>query len=56
VLEGSQDRGRTAVAIQGLAAMRGVPELGRKVRETEELESRTETLERHQEGGNRWRA
>ena len=56
MLEGSQDRGQTAVAIQGLAALRGVPELGRKVRETEELESRTETLERHHEGGNRWRA
>ena len=47
MLKGPQDRGWTAVAIQGLAALRGVPELGRKVRETGELESRTETLERH---------
>jgi len=45
VLEGSQDRGRAAVAIQGLNALRGVLELERKMRETEELEERLEALE-----------
>ena len=46
VLEGSQDRGRAAVAIQGLNALRGVLELERKVRELDELEARIEELER----------
>src|SRR5215216_4886223 len=45
VLEGSQDRGRAAVAIQGFNALRGVLELERKIRETEELESRLEAVE-----------
>jgi hypothetical protein len=45
VLEGSQDRGRAAVAIQGLNSLRSVLELERKVKETEELEARIETLE-----------
>ena len=45
VLEGSQDRGRAAVAIQGLNALRSVLELERKIWEAEELESRLEALE-----------
>jgi hypothetical protein len=56
VLEGSQDRGRAAVAIQGLNALRGVLELERKVRELDELEARIEALEKPQEGGSRWGA
>jgi hypothetical protein len=56
VLEGSQDRGRAAVAIQGFNALRGVLELERKVRELDELEARIEALERPQKGGSRWRA
>jgi hypothetical protein len=54
VLEGSQDRGRAAVAIQGFNALRGVLELERKVRETDELETRIEELERAQEEGRAW--
>jgi len=54
VLEGSQDRGRAAVAIQGLNALRGVLELERKVRELDELEARIEALEEPQEGERRW--
>ncbi len=46
VLEGSRDRGRAAVAIQGFNALKGVLELERKVREVDELESRLEALER----------
>ncbi len=45
VLDGSQNRGRAAVAIQGLNALRGALELERKIRETEELEARLEALE-----------
>jgi len=45
VLEGSQDRGRAAVAIQGLNALCSVLELERKIWEAEELESRLEALE-----------
>jgi hypothetical protein len=45
VLEGSQDRGRAAVAIQGFNSLRGVLELERKVKETDELETRLEELE-----------
>jgi hypothetical protein len=57
VLEGSQDRGRAAVAIQGLNALRGVLELERKIKETDELEARLEALERDgKEGGSRWGA
>lgn len=59
VLEGSQDRGRAAVAIQGFNALRGVLELERKVKETDELESRIEELERaagEQPKGERWGA
>ena len=57
VLEGSQDRGRAAVAIQGFNALRGVLELERKIKETDELEARIEALERDgKEGGSRWPA
>lgn len=56
VLEGSQDRGRAAVAIQGFNALRGVLELERKLKETEELEARIETLEQQQRGGRSWGA
>jgi hypothetical protein len=56
VLEGTQDRGRAAVAIQGLNALRGVLELERKVRELDELEARIEELERmgDEQKGRRW--
>jgi hypothetical protein len=56
VLEGSQERGRAAVAIQGFNALRGVLELERKIKETEELEARIEALEQPQEGGRQWGA
>jgi hypothetical protein len=59
VLEGSQDRGRAAVAIQGFNALRGVLELERKLRELDELEARIEALERsagEQRGGRSWGA
>ena len=56
VLEGSQERGRAAVAIQGFNALRGVLELERKVRELDDLEARVEALEQPQEGGSRWGA
>jgi hypothetical protein len=56
VLEGSQDRGRAAVAIQGFNALKGVLELERKIKETEELEARIEALEQTREAGNRWGA
>lgn len=59
VLDGSQDRGRAAVAIQGLNALRGALELERKVKETDELEARIEELEQRQEGakgGRQWGA
>ena len=56
VLEGSQDRGRAAVAIQGFNALRGVLELERKIKETDELETRIEALEQPQEGSRKWGA
>jgi hypothetical protein len=56
VLEGSQDRGRAAVAIQGFNALRGVLELERKIRELDELEARIEALEQTREGGRAWGA
>lgn len=46
VLEGRQDRGSAAVAIQGFNALRGILELERKLRETDELEARLAELER----------
>jgi hypothetical protein len=54
VLDGSQDRGRAAVAIQGFNALRGTLELERKIRELDELEARIEALEQPQEGGRQW--
>jgi hypothetical protein len=45
VLEGSQDRGRAAVAIQGYNALRAVLEQERKLKEAEVLEARIEALE-----------
>lgn len=61
VLDGSQDRGRGAVAIQGFNSLRGVLELERKVKEVEELESRLQRLEQASEsgatkGGRKWGA
>src|SRR5215203_3920743 len=56
VLEGSQGRGRAAVAIQGFNALRGVLELERKIKETDELEARIEALELPKEGGRQWGA
>jgi hypothetical protein len=57
VLEGSQDRGRAAVAIQGFNALKSVLELKRKVKEQEEILERIEALEQSAEtakGGSRW--
>lgn len=57
VLEGGQDRGRAAVAIQSFNALRGVLDLELKVREQQELIERLEALEEQaQREGNRWRA
>lgn len=58
VLDGKTDRGRAAVAMQGFNALRGVLELERKIKETDELEARIEELERTQErdkGARGWR-
>lgn len=46
VLEGSQDRARAAVAIQGFNALRGVMDLELKIREQGEILERIEALER----------
>jgi hypothetical protein len=57
VLEGSQDRNRAALAIQGFNALRSVLELERKVKEQEEILERIEALEQSAEtakGGRRW--
>ena len=57
VLEGSQDRGRAAVAIQGFNALKSVLELERKIKEQEEILERIEALEQSAEtakGGSRW--
>jgi hypothetical protein len=54
VLEGSQERGRAAVAIQGFNALRGALELERRIKEQEEILERLEALEAAQpEGGYR---
>ncbi len=45
VLDGSQDRARVAVAIQGLNALRSALELERRAKETDALEQRIEDLE-----------
>jgi hypothetical protein len=50
VLDGTLDRGRAAVAIQGFNSLRGVLELERRVRELDQLEARLAELE--QAGGN----
>jgi antitoxin (DNA-binding transcriptional repressor) of toxin-antitoxin stability system len=59
VLEGSQERGRAAVAIQGFTALRSVLEQERKIKETEDLETRIQALEDLQpaksKGAHRWR-
>jgi hypothetical protein len=59
VLEGSQDRGRAAVAIQGFNALRATLEQERKIKETEDLETRIQALEDLQpaksKGAHRWR-
>jgi hypothetical protein len=60
VLEGSQDRGRAAVAIQGFNALRAALEQERKIKETENLEARIQALEDLQPAKskgthNRWR-
>jgi hypothetical protein len=51
VLEGSLDRGRAAVAIQGLNALRSALELERRVKEVDELEARLAEIERRLGGG-----
>jgi hypothetical protein len=56
VLDGSQDRGCAAVAIQGFNALRGVLELERKIRELDDLEARIAALELPQESGREWGA
>lgn len=59
VLEGSQDRGRAAVGIQGFNVLKGVLELERRVKEQEEILERIEALEQSAEtaeGGSRWGA
>ena len=56
VLEGGQDRGRAAVAIQGFNALRGVLDLELKVKEQAELIERQEALEAQaQREDSRWR-
>lgn len=54
VLEGSQDRGRAAVAIQGFNALRSVLDLERRVRELDEIEARLDALEDSRVGAQRW--
>jgi hypothetical protein len=57
VLDGTVDRGRAAVAVQGYNALRAALELERKIRETEELAQRIEALEQAdtETGGRTWR-
>ncbi len=56
VLDGTQDRGRAAVAIQGFNSLRGVLELERRVRELDDLEARLAELEQANGNGKekRW--
>ncbi len=58
VLDGGVDRAAAAVVGQLLNVLLRAVELGRKIKETEELEDRIEQLERAQEqrGGKRWGA
>ena len=57
MLDGTVDRGRAAVAVQGYNALRAALELERKIRETEELAQRIEALEQAdtETGGRTWR-
>ncbi len=52
VLDGTVDRGRAAVAVQGYNALRAALELERRIKETEELEERLTELENAQPEGN----
>jgi hypothetical protein len=56
VLDGTVDRGRAAVAVQGYNALRAALDLERRVRETEELAQRIEALEQAESetGGKTW--
>ena len=45
VLNGTLDRGRAAVAVQGYNALRAALELERKIKETDEIEARLLALE-----------
>ena len=57
VLSGALETGRAAVANQLINTRLRAIELERKIKETDELEARLETLERYgKEGGSRWRA
>jgi len=56
VLDGSVDKGKGAVVLQGYNTLLRVAEIERKVKETEDLEARIEALEQPQEGGSRWGA
>ena len=54
VLAGDLETGRAAVANQLINTRLRAIELGRKIRETEELEARIEALEQPQAGGRQW--
>jgi len=56
VLDGTVDRGRAAVAVQGYNALRAALDLERRVRETEELAQRLDALEQAESetGGKTW--
>jgi hypothetical protein len=56
VLDGTVDRGRGAVAVQGYNALRAALELERKVKETEELEERLVELENAKPANGRGRS
>ena len=45
VLNGTLDRGRAAVAVQGYNALRAALELERKIKEQDEIEARLQALE-----------
>jgi hypothetical protein len=52
VLDGTVDRGRAAVAVQGYNALRAALDLERRIKETEDLEERLTELENAQPEGN----
>jgi hypothetical protein len=58
VLDGSVDKGKGAVALQGYNLLLRAVEIGRKIREAEELEERLAALENDlgHSGGSRWGA